>query len=98
MFKYARAVKKNPTVLQFSSKFPNIFQVFFSVKETLALSFDDVVFSKGGCLDVKNVITIVEKICIFLNGLTYDTRQKFQISFEPKGLLPSLTPLMHNFK
>ena len=58
MFKYARAVKKNPTVLQFSSKFPNIFQVFFSVKETLALSFDDVVFSKGGCLDVKNVILL----------------------------------------
>ena len=27
------------------------------------------------------------KNCIFLNGLTYDTRQKFQISFEPTFLL-----------
>ena len=53
------------------------------------------------------------KICIFLNGFIYDSRQKFQISFEPtfllketmgggkggsEGLLPSLTPLIHNFK
>ena len=40
----------------FWSKFLNIFQVYFSVKETLVLSFDDVVFSKGGSLDDKNDI------------------------------------------
>ena len=33
---------------RFSSKVPNILQVFFSVKETLVLSFDNVVLSKGG--------------------------------------------------
>ena len=42
----------------FWSKFLNIFQVYFSVTGTLALSFDDVVFSKGAFLDDKNDILL----------------------------------------
>ena len=37
-------------------KIPNISQAYFSVKETLVLWLDDVVFSKGGFSDNKNVI------------------------------------------
>ena len=29
-------------------KIPDIFRAYFSVKETLVLSFDNVVFAKGG--------------------------------------------------
>ena len=41
-----------------SSKFPNIFLAYFSVEETLILSFDYVVFSKGGFLVHKNDILL----------------------------------------
>ena len=37
-------------------KIPNIFWNYVSVKETLVLSFDDVIFSKEGFLDNKNVL------------------------------------------
>ena len=40
----------------FWSKVSNIFPNYFSVKETLVLSFDNVVFSKGAFLDHKNDI------------------------------------------
>ena len=36
---------------RFWSNVPNIFRAYFSVKETLVLSFDDVLFLKGGFLD-----------------------------------------------
>ena len=36
----------------------HIFRAFFSVKETLVLSFDNFVFLKGGFLDDKNVILL----------------------------------------
>ena len=42
----------------FLAKVPNIFQDYFSVKATLALSFHDVVFSKGVFLDDKNGILL----------------------------------------
>ena len=42
----------------FSSKLPNIFQAYFSVQETLVLSFDHVVLSKGGFLVHKNDILL----------------------------------------
>ena len=45
----------------FWSKFLNIFQDCFSIKETLVLSFDDVVFTKGGCLDDKYDILLQSK-------------------------------------
>ena len=38
-----------------SSKIPVTFGAYFSVKETSVFSFDDVVLSKGGFLDNKNV-------------------------------------------
>ena len=38
----------------FSSKVKNIFQAHFSVQETLIMSFDHVVLSKGGFLVHKN--------------------------------------------
>ena len=40
---------------------PNIFQAYFSVKETLALWLHDVVYSKGGFLDDKNVILLLPR-------------------------------------
>ena len=40
------------------SKIPNIFRAYFSVKETLVLSFHDVDFLQGGFLDDKNVILL----------------------------------------
>ena len=42
----------------FSSKVKNIFQAHFSVQETLGLSFDHVVLSKGGFLVHKNDILL----------------------------------------
>ena len=42
--------------LWFRWKIPNIFQAYVSVKGTLVLWLDDVVFSKGGFLENKNVI------------------------------------------
>ena len=42
----------------FCSEVPNIFRAYFSVAKTLILSFDDVVFSKGGFLDYKNDILL----------------------------------------
>ena len=39
---------------RFPSLDPNIFQTYFSVRETLVLSFEDVVSSKGAFLDHKN--------------------------------------------
>ena len=39
-------------------KIPNIFPAYVFVKETLVLSFDDVVFTKGSFLDDKNVILL----------------------------------------
>jgi len=38
-------------VLNSNKKIPYIFSFYVSVKETLVLSFDDVVVSKGGFLD-----------------------------------------------
>ena len=48
-------------------KFYILFEPMFSVKETLVLSFDDIVFSKGSFLDNRNVILplIVEKFAFF---------------------------------
>ena len=67
---------------EFGSKIANIFRAYYSLKETSVLSFDDVVFSKGGFLDDKNIILlIVEKFAFVLKGLTYDSDQKFQIIF-----------------
>ena len=43
---------------RFPSQVPNIFQTYFSVRETLLLSFDDVVFLKGAFLDHKNDILL----------------------------------------
>ena len=42
----------------FSSSVQNIFRAYFSVQETLVLSFDHVVLSKGGFLDHKNDILL----------------------------------------
>ena len=46
---------------RFPSEVPNIFQTYFSVRETLVLSFEDVVFLKGGFLDHKNDILLWSK-------------------------------------
>ena len=43
------------------SEVPNIFQTYFSVRETLVLSFEDVVFLKEGFLDHKNNILLWSK-------------------------------------
>ena len=40
----------------YGKKFQIFFGVFSSVKETLVLSFGDVIFSKGGFFDDKNVM------------------------------------------
>ena len=45
-----------------SSKVPNIFRAYFSVQQTLVLSFDHVVLSKGGFLVHKNDILLYLKI------------------------------------
>ena len=37
---------------RFPSQVPNIFQTYFAVRETLLLSFDDVVFLKGAFLAI----------------------------------------------
>ena len=42
----------------FWTSVPNIFRAFFSVQETLVLSFDHVVLSKGGFLVHKNDILL----------------------------------------
>ena len=41
---------------RFWSNIPDFIRTQFSVKETLVLSFDDFVISKGGFLDDKTVI------------------------------------------
>ena len=59
----------------------------------------------------KNAILLLVEKFAFLKGLTHDSGQKFQISLEPtfllreimvriknKGLLLSLTALIHNVK
>ena len=47
----------------------NIFRAFFSVKETLVLSFDDVVYSKGRLFRLqKRHFSIVEKCAQFQRG------------------------------
>ena len=47
----------------------NIFRAFFSVKETLVLSFDDVVYSKGRLFrGQKRHFSIVEKCAQFQRG------------------------------
>ena len=43
------------------SEVRNIFRTYFSVRETLVLSFEDVVFLKGGFLDHKNDILLWSK-------------------------------------
>ena len=53
----------------FWSKFLNIFQVYFSVTGTLALSFDDAVSSKGGFLDDKNDILLWSKNFHIVKGV-----------------------------
>ena len=62
----------------------NIFRAHFSVKETLVLSFEDVVFSKGGFLDDKIKLSFYysRKISILSKRLTHDSCPKFQISFQ----------------
>ena len=47
------SLRGEPMIL---SKIPIIFRAYFSVKETLVLSFHDVDFLQGGFLDDKNVI------------------------------------------
>ena len=42
----------------YGQKFQIFFWAFYSVKETLVLSFGDVIFSKGGFFDDKNVILL----------------------------------------
>ena len=49
-------------------KKPNIFWSYFSVKETLVLSFRYTIFSKGGVLDVKMTFYYCRKISIFSRG------------------------------
>ena len=51
---------------RFPSQVPNIFKNNFSVRETLVLSFDDVVFSKGAILDHQNDILLWSKNLHFL--------------------------------
>ena len=43
------------------SEVRNIFRTYFSVKETLLLSFEDAVFLKGGFLDHNNDILLWSK-------------------------------------
>ena len=58
-FYYSRKSGIFPRVnLWFLSKIANIFPVYFSVRETLVLLFHDVVFSKEGFSDQKNVILL----------------------------------------
>ena len=75
----------------FWSKFLNIFQVYFSVKETLVLSFDDVVFSKGGFLDDKNDILLWSKNLHIVKGVNPWFWSKFlnifQVYFSVKETL-----------
>ena len=52
------------------SQVPNIFQTYFSVRETLVLSFEDVVFLKEGFLDHKNDIFLLSKNLHILKGVT----------------------------
>ena len=54
---------------RFPSQVPNIFQTYFSVRETLVLSFDDVVFSKGAILDHQNDISLWSNNLHILKGV-----------------------------
>jgi len=55
-FKFLTKNENFSTFLNGWSKIPKIFPAYFSVKETLVLLFDNVVFSKEGFSDDKNVI------------------------------------------
>ena len=55
-FKFLRKNENFSTFLNGWSRIPKIFPAYFSVKETLVLLFDNVVFSKEGFSDDKNVI------------------------------------------
>ena len=53
----------------FWAEVPNIYRTYFCLKETLVLSFDDLVFSKGGFLDHKNDILLLSKNLHILKGV-----------------------------
>ena len=53
---------------RFPSLVPNIFQTYFSVRETLVLSFEDVVFLKEAFLDHKNKMFLWSKHLHILKG------------------------------
>ena len=63
-------------------KKPNIFLSYFSVKETLVLSFHCTISLKGGFLEVKMTFYYCRKISMFSKGLSHDSCKKFEISFE----------------
>ena len=71
-FYYSRKTCIFPNGLNHDSnkKTPYIFPFYVSVKETLVLSFDDVVFSKGGFLDYWNVILLESKNLYFSKYLS----------------------------
>ena len=78
--KFAFFKKVNPW---FWSKITNMFRAYFFVKETLVLSFNDVFFlQKEAFYMIKKSFYYSRKSGIFPKGLTYDSFQKFQISFE----------------
>ena len=60
-----------------------MFRAYFFVKETLVLSFNDVFFffQKEAFYMIKKSFYYSRKSGIFPKGLTYDSFQKFQISF-----------------
>ena len=62
-------------------KVPNIFPDYFSVKETLALTFDDVVFSKGGLISTIKISFLYSwENCVSPKGLNHDSGQKFSVN------------------
>ena len=56
-------------ISRFPSLDPNIFQTYFSVRETLVLSFEDVVSSKGAFLDHKKKMLLYSKNFHILKGV-----------------------------
>ena len=53
----------------FWSEDPNMFRASFSVTKTLIFSFDDIVFSKGGCLDDTKDLLLQSKNLHTLKGV-----------------------------
>ena len=75
----------------FWSKFLNIFEAYFSIKETLVLSFDDVVFTKGAIIDDKNTKQLKIKNLHIVKGVYSWFWSKFlnifQVYFSVTGTL-----------